>query len=125
MNNYFNATKTKEERSTPRLHRTAVSSQFSATHQQCFPQTDLLWLPAQQKFNRNMSGSEFSSSKNVPVKSSHVHCHQLKTYTINTSNQKTNYEKRETIRKIMKVLPNKLVNISHRPTVRILQLYSK
>ena len=119
MNNYFNDTKTKEERSTPRLHRTGVSSQFSATHQQCFPQTDLLWLPAQQKYNRNMSGSEFSSSKNVPVKSSRVNCHELKTFMTNTSHQKTNIEKRETIRKITKVLPNKLVNISHRPTARI------
>ena len=63
-NNYFNATKIKEERSTPlRLHRTAVTSQFSATHQQCFPLTDLLGLPAQPKFNRNMNGSEFASSK--------------------------------------------------------------
>jgi len=64
-----------------------------------------LWLPAQQKYNRNMSGSEFSSSKNVPVKSSRVNCHELKTFMTNTSHQKTNIEKRETIRKITKVLP--------------------
>ena len=70
-----------------------------------FPQTDLQWLPAQQKYNRNMSGSEFSSSKNVPVKSSHVNCKELKTFMTNTSHQKTNIEKRETIGKITKVLP--------------------
>ena len=61
--NYFYATKTKEKRFTPRLHQTAVSSQFSSTHQQCFPLTDVVWLPLQQKFNRNTSGSEFSSPK--------------------------------------------------------------
>ena len=102
----------------PRLHRTAVSSQFSAAHQQCFLHTDLLWLPAQHKFNQN-SGLGFFKFKNVPVKSSHANCHELKTCMINTSNQKTNIEEQETIKKITKVLPNKLVNTSHRPTAWI------
>ena len=115
MNNYFNATKTKEERSTPRLHRTAVSSQFSATHQQCFPQTDC----QRNKIQSKHEWFRISKFKNVLVKSSRVNCHELKTYMINTSNQKTNIEKRRTVRKITKVLPNKLVNISHRPTARI------
>ena len=60
-----------------------------------------------------------SKFKNVLVKSSRVNCHELKTYMINTSNQKTNIEKRRTVRKITKVLPNKLVNISHCPTAPI------
>ena len=118
MNNYFNDTKTKEERSTPRLHRTAVSSQFSATHQQCFPQTDLLGCQ-RNKIQSKHEWFRISKFKNVLVKSSRVNCHELKTYMINTSNQKTNIEKRRTVRKITKVLPNKLVNISHRPTARI------
>ena len=118
MNNYFKATKPKEEKPpqdyTGQLFRCNLQRLISSV----FPK--LMFYGCQR--NKNSIKTWVVQNVQVQKCACQIQPRQLP-WTENIYDKykqpETNIEKRDNIRKITKVLPNKLVNIHTHPTVRI------